>query len=408
MRVRWISGIVLLGLAAGLLAWNFLKPAGNDTSPASNQAEITKPQGTGLADKGIASKPASGKAAQPAVPVKTATASLRDVPMIVAATGRTAAFESVTLKSRIDGQVVTTPFAEGRHVKRGDILVQLDPADFAARLRQAEANQARDQAQLAKSQADVERYLALKNKGFISEEKLNDVRTTQAANAAAVSADQAAVDVARLQLSYCTIRSTIDGIVGARLVFPGTGVKANDTALAVVNRIKPLLVAFSVPEKHLTKIRQIYAGGTSGKAGLVAMVSPPDNPALTVSGKVDFLDNAVDTATGTIQMKATLPNTDEALSAGQFVNVRLTLDTLRQVVSIPTEAVQQGPNGLFVYTVSTEDTAQLRAIEVLTSQNEWAVVASGLEAGETVVTDGQLRLTPGARIKRAESRPSQQ
>lgn len=407
MRVRLISSIVLLGLAAGLLAWIFGRPTGNGTASASNQVEITPAPGTGLADKGITAKPASGKAVQPAVPVKTATASLRDVPLTLAATGRTAAFESVTLKSRIDGQVVTTSFAEGRHVKRGDVLVQLDPADFAARLRQAEANLARDQALLAKSQADVERYLALKSKGFISEEKLNDVRTTQAANAAAVNADYAAVDIARLQLSYCTIRSTIDGIVGARLVFPGSSIKANDTSIAVVNRIKPLFVTFAAPEKHLAKIRQAYAGGTAGKSGLVAMVSPPDNPALTVSGKVEFLDNAVDTATGTIQMKATLPNADEALSAGQFVNVRLTLDTLRQVVTIPTEAVQQGPNGLFVYTVSAEDTAQLRAIEVLASQNEWAVVSSGLEAGETVVTDGQLRLTPGARINRAESRPSQ-
>lgn len=344
--------------------------------------------------------PAPGKkgAGQGPIPVLMTKARLRDVPLTLDVTGRTVAFESVALKARVDGQVLAVAFAEGQHVRRGDVLLRLDPADFQARLRQAEANLARDQAQAAKAQADVDRYLALKARGFVSDEKVGEMRSAASAAAATVRADQAAVDIARLQLDYATLRAPIDGIVGARLVFPGSAVKVNDTVLAVVNRVRPIHVAFAVPEKHLSRLR---AGLGAGKTAVKAAISPPDDKTPPSIGEVRFIDNAVDPATGTIQMKAVLANEAETLTPGQFVNVVLTLETLPQAVTVPTEAVQQGPEGPFLYVVGDDGAAQLRKIRLTTIQAGLAVIADGLTAGETVVTDGQLRLTPGARVKPA-------
>jgi membrane fusion protein, multidrug efflux system len=361
----------LLGVAIAVVAaasWLFLKP--------------------------IAPPPAAKGAS--AVPVLITKATLRDVPLTLTATGRTVAFESVTLKARIDGQAQAVPFAEGQHVRRGDVLVRLDPADFAAKLRQAEANLARDQAQSAKAQADVERYLALKARGFVSDEKVGEMRSAATAAAATVRADQATVDVARLQLDYATVAAPFDGIVGARLVFPGSAVKANDTALAVVNRVRPMFVTFAVPESHLPRLR---AGMSTGKAPLRVTVSLPGDKT-AMSGEVRFIDNAVDSATGTIQVKATLANDAEALTPGQFVNVALVLETLPQALTVPSEAVQQGPDGPFLYVV-VDGVAQLRKVHLAATQDGLSVVTDGLAAGETVVTDGQLRLTPGAKVKPA-------
>jgi multidrug efflux system membrane fusion protein len=327
-----------------------------------------------------------------------AHAERRDMPLTLEITGRTAAFESVTLKARVDGQVLAVPFAEGRHVRRGDILVRLDPADFQARLRQAEANLARDAAQSAKAQADVERYVALKARGFVSDEKVGEMRTAASAAAAAVHADQAAVDLARLQLDYTTVRAPFDGVVGARLVYPGSAVKLSDTALAVVNRVRPLYVGFAVPEKYLPRLR---AGLTAGQHGLRATIGLPGDKTFSANGTVAFLDNAVDAATGTIQMKATLANDAETLTPGQFVNVSLLLDTLAAAVTVPAAAIQQGPAGAFLYVVKADGSVEMRKIRLAASQAGLAIVAEGLAAGETVVTDGQLRLTPGAKVKPA-------
>ncbi len=352
--------------------------------------------------KSDSSAPAKKGAGPGPVPVLMAKAELRDVPLTLEVSGRTAAFESVTLKARVDGQVQAVSFAEGQHVRRGDVLLRLDPADFQARLRQAEANLARDQAQAAKAQADVERYVALKAKGFVSDERVGEMRTVATAAAATVRADQAGADVARLQLGYATVRAPFDGIVGARLVFPGSAVKVNDTALAVVNRVRPLYVTFAVPEKHLPRLRAGLANNRAGKAALTATIGLPGDKTTTLTGEVRFIDNAVDAATGTIQMKATLANETETLTPGQFVNVALVLETLAQAVTVPAETVQQGPDGPFLYVVS-DGAAQLRKVRLAATQAGLAVIANGLTAGETVVTDGQLRLTPGAKVKPAGS-----
>lgn len=344
----------------------------------------------------LQAKKASAPATKaPPVPVVVAQAVGGRMPVVLGVVGRAEAYESVTLKSRLDGQVLSVAYTEGQHVAQGEVLVRLDPADYEARLAQAEANLAKDRALLAKAHADVERYVALKARGFVSDEKVNEVRTAEAAAAATQKADQAALELARLQLSYTTVKAPFAGVVGARLVFPGTAVKTNDTALAVVNRIRPLYVTFSVPEKHLPRLRAAMQGGP-----LNVRVGLPGSKEAAFAGQARFIDNAVDPATGTIQMKAVLDNRDEKLTPGQFLNVSLDLETLDNAVLVPSETVQQGAEGNFAYVVKADDTVELRKVEVVASYQGRSAIGQGIAAGETVVTDGQLRLTPGTAVQR--------
>lgn len=334
-------------------------------------------------------------AGKPPVPVRLAQAEMRDVPRRIELSGRTEADATVTLKSRVDGQVQAVSFAEGQPVREGEVLVQLDPADLKARLGQAAANLEKSRAQAVRARADVERYVALRGKGFVSEEKVAEIRTAAQAADATALADAAAVEVARLQLSHTTIRAPFAGVIGARLVFPGTAVKANETALAVINRVRPLRAVFAVPEKYLP---QLHATLRRGDGSLAATVTTPDGK--TVAGSVRFLDNSVDTATGTIQLKADLPNADTSLTPGQFVNVRLVLETLHDAIVVPAEAIQQGSAGSFVF-VAREGKVAIRPVQVVTVEDGQAVLADGLAAGESVVTEGQLRLTDGAAYRTA-------
>lgn len=350
--------------------------------------------GGGYWYRSASSAPAAASKVMPPVPVTVARAGVADVPLLLDVVGRAEAYESVTLKARVDGQVAAVAYVDGQHVQPGQVLVKLDPGDFDARLKQAQAALRRDEVQLSKARADVQRYLALKERGFISEEKVNDLRTVEAAAAATLKADQAAIDLARRQLDYATIRAPFAGVVGARLVFPGSAVKVNDTALAVVNRVQPLYVTFSVPERHLPGLRRAKAGGE-----LVALVSLPSDKTQRFSGKVKFIDNAVDAATGTIQLKALLDNAQEKLTPGQFVDVSVVLESLKGVVVVPDEAVQQGQDGNFLFVVLPNNTVEPRKIEVQTSHRGLTVIAKGVATGETVVTDGQLRLTKGATVQ---------
>jgi multidrug efflux system membrane fusion protein len=328
----------------------------------------------------------------PPVPVAVAQATTRDLPVVLGVVGRGEAIETVTLKSRVDGQVLVVRFAEGKPVAAGELLLKLDPADFQARVEQAEANLARDQALLDKARADVARYQALLEQQFVSQEKVAEMGANAAAAAATVHADQAALDLARLQLSYTQIRAPFSGVTGARLVFPGAAVKTNETALAVVNRVKPLQVSFAVPEKYLPKIRAAQAGGT-----LKVTVGVPSGK--QAPGKIVFLDNAVDPTTGTLRMKAEIANADASLTPGQFLAVNLRLDTLNNAVVVPAEAIQQGPEGTFVYVLSEDGGARMRKVDVALVRDGLAAIGKGLAAGETVVTDGHSRLTPGAKVK---------
>ena len=371
-KTRTILLIVAVLAAGGGAAWYLARPE----TPAGRKGQTPPP-----------------------VPVKLARAVVRDMPLRLEITGRTEAYETVTLKARIDGQVHSVSFTEGQHVRQGDVLLRLDPADFQARLNQAAANLAKSQAQLAKARADVERYIALRAKGFVSEEKVSEMRTAAATAESTAMADAAAVELARLQLSYTTIKAPFAGVVGAKLVFPGTAVKVNDTALAVVNRVRPLYVGFAVPEKYLP---QLQAGMRSERKAMKAAISLPGGGAAW-EGDIRFLDNGVDVATGTIQLKAIVPNADEKLAAGQFVSVSLVLDTLREAVVIPAEAVQQGAEGSFLFVAKEDGTVEIRKIRVASVQQQFAIIAEGLAGGETAVTEGQLRLTAGARVKAADA-----
>lgn len=342
----------------------------------------------------------------PPVPVVLAKAVAQDMPVVLSAVGRAEAYETVMVKSRVDGQVASLQFTEGQHVRQGEELIRLDGNDFTLRLQQAEAALARDDAQLAKAKADTERYVALRARNFVSEEKVNEMRSNEAALSATRRADQAALELARSQLSYTSIRAPFAGVVGAKLVFPGGTVKANDTGLAVINRVQPLYVGFALPEKYLPRLRAAQA--KADKAGLTVSVNLPGERQTTFTGKVRFVDNTVDAATGTILLKALFENRNEALMPGQFLNLTLNLDTLDNVVAVPSEAIQQGPDGAFVYVVEAEDKVAVRKVEVGASHAGATAVLKGIATDETVVTDGQLRLTPGAKVvaKKAAATPA--
>ncbi len=370
---KHLKGWFILVLALGGVGYWWFSPK------SGNGAE--DPQAKGGKDKAL-------------VPVLVAHAALGDVPVSLDLVGRAEAYESVNLMSRVDGQVAEVAFAEGQHVKAGQVLVRLDERDYAARLRQAEATLARDQANLAKAKADVVRYVALKDQGFVSTEKVDEVRAVLAAAEATVSADQAAVDLARLQLGYTTIRAPFAGVVGARLVFPGSAVKVNETSLAVVNRVSPLFVTFAVPEKYLGQIR-----GRLNLDSRKVEVRIPGASGPGQTGELRFLDNRVDAGTGTIQMKAVLDNKDEGLTPGQFLEVSLVLETLKSVVTVPAEAIQQGPEGSFVFVVQPDQGVKQRPVQVALIRDGRAALTEGLQAGDAVVTDGQSRLTPKSKVK---------
>ena len=336
---------------------------------------------------------ATAKKPPPPTPVSVARAETRNMPVELEVVGRGEAYESVTLKSRVDGQVVDMPFREGQRVAQGDVLVKLDPADFQAKAAQAEANLVRDQALLKKARADVERYQALKAQGFVSEEKVAELAATSEAAAAAVQADKAALELARLQLGYTTLRAPFAGLVGDKRAHPGAAVKVNDTELVTLNRIKPLYVTFSVAERHIPALRAALAGKRLG-----VEVRVPGEKRHGYRGQVRFVDPAVDASTGTLRLTAELPNEDESLAPGQFLDVVLILDTLRDAVTVPAEAVQQGPAGAFVYALKGEE-AGMRKVELGPVREGVAVIAKGLAAGETVVTDGHSRLVPGGKVK---------
>lgn len=330
----------------------------------------------------------------PPVPVLATTAKQQDMPIVLDLVGRGEAFESVSVMARIDGQVRQVMYRQGQRVRTGDVLVRLDPSDFDARLKQAEAAQARDAAVLKQAEAQVVRYQALKQQGFVSDEKLSDLRATSDADAATVKADRANVEFARLQASYATLRAPIDGIVGAQLVFPGTAVKTNETVLAVINRVQPLRVAFALPESHLDEVREALAQGT-----LSAMIKAPGSDGPGIRAKVNFIDNAVDATTGTAQMKAVLDNADGLLAPGQYLRVALIVKTLKDAVVVPDQAVQQGPSGTVVYVVNPDQGITIRKVVVGTSRGGLSAIASGVAAGETVITDGHLKLTPTSKVK---------
>lgn len=329
---------------------------------------------------------------KPATPVTVAPVTTRDVPVELAAIGNVEPFASVTVKSMVGGSIQTVHFKEGQDVAKGALLFTIDPRPFAASLAQAEALLARDLAMAANAREQARRYQSLIKDGIVTREQYEQYQANADALAASVASDRAAVESAKLQLSYCSIRSPMAGRTGNLAVNAGNLVKANDTpALVTLNQITPLYVTFALPEKELPTIKSRMGSHIPVEA-TIPNVPGPERGVLT------FLDNGVDPATGTIKLKATFANKERKLWPGQFVNVRITMDLRKNAAVVPTRAIQTGQKGEFVFVVKKDATVEVRPIKAGIARDGLTVVENGVLPGDTVVTDGHMRLAPGGKV----------
>jgi len=362
--------------------------------------QFTGLQFTGL----IGGKAPEQKGARPAAAqaVVAGVAEVLPTPVQVSAIGTVQSIATVIIKSRVDGQIADVHFEEGQDVKEGDLLFTLDNRSFQAQLAQAEAILQRDRAQLERAQLELKRQTELADRGVASAQKLEDAQMAEKVLQAAIRASEAAAENARVNLSYTTIRSPITGRTGSVILKRGNVVKSNDTTtnavpLVTITQLRPIYVSFTIPERHLPDIRAALADSERLPA-VVTMPSQPDKP---ITGMLTFVDNQVDAATGTITLKATFANDDIRLWPGQFVNVNLTLGIQAHAVVVPSPTIQIGQNGPYVFVIKEDSTVELRLVRIDRTVGNRTVVASGLNAGERVVVDGQLRLNNGTRVTMA-------
>jgi len=331
-------------------------------------------------------------------PVVADVAAEISAPIEVTAIGNVQSIATVMIKSRIDGEIAQVHFEEGQEVKAGDLLFSLDDRVARAQLIQNEANLERDRAQLRRFQLEVARQTGLANRGIAPVQKLEDVTTSEAVFEATVRASEAAVETARINLNFTTIRAPIAGRTGSVALKRGNVVKAVDTLptvtpMVTITQLRPIYVTFTVPERHLGDLRAALVSGR-----LPVVITVPGSPLNPIAGQLTFIDNQVDAATGTISLKATFANDDERLWPGQFVNVIVTLGVQANVLAVPSTAIQVGQNGPHVFVIRPDSTVELRLVRVDRTVTNQTVIAGGLAAGERVVVDGQLRLTNGARV----------
>jgi multidrug efflux system membrane fusion protein len=329
------------------------------------------------------------------VPVLVAPAAKADVPVYLDAVGTIKALNTVTVRPQVDGKLLSVGFKEGDDVKKGDVLARIDPTTYQAQLDQAIAKKAQDSAQLANAKIDLDRYEKLAATNAINKQQADTQRALVAQFAALVQSDQAAIENMQATLGYTTIVAPIDGRTGIRMVDEGNIVHASDanSAIVVITQVKPISVLFNLPQQELGQVNSAFAKGP-----LAVEAQRPDSDAVIDRGTLRVVDNQVDQTTGTVKLKAEFPNVNLQLWPGQFVNVRLLIDTLKGVVTIPTGAVQRGPNGAFVYVVKDDDTVAMRPIVVQKQDEALTVVASGLTPPERVVTTGFVRLNDGSKI----------
>jgi len=336
-----------------------------------------------------------GPAVMPPPLVTVERATSRDVPLYLNEIGTNSAFESVTVMPQVDGRIVELHFRDGADLKKGDLLFVIDPRPFQNQLDSARANLAQQKAALDLARIQFDRAAAIINTRAISQQDYDTKKNAVSVQEAQVQAAQAAVENAKLNLEYCYIRSPIDGRAGARLVDVGDTVKANTAELLSIRRIDPIYANFTITERELPKVQAKLSHG-----GLKALVRVPSEPeAQARMAKVEFLDNSVQDATGTVGLRATVPNRDRQLWPGQFVNVKLILGVQQGAVLIPSQATQISQTGPFVYVVNSENAVELRQLSLGQRQGENVVVLQGVTAGEQVVTTGQLTLSPGAKVR---------
>ncbi|HEY3908283.1 MAG TPA: efflux RND transporter periplasmic adaptor subunit [Stellaceae bacterium] len=365
---RAIAGAAIVGAAVAVLLWHSL--GGNG------------PQAT-------------AQAPAPGVPVTAGIVRAEDVPVFLQGIGTVQAYNMVAVKSRVDGQIVKVDFKEGQEVKQGQPLFQIDPRPYQAALEQAQAAKQKDEAQLVGAKLDLERYSKLLGSGYQTRQSYDQQTALVGQVAAAIKGDQAQIDTAELNLGYADIRSPIDGRLGARLVDKGNLVHASDnTVLVTITEVKPIFVSFTLPQETLDEIREAQQ-----KAPLVVRAYSGDGSKLLSQGKLTLIDNSIDQSTGTIHLKARFDNQDERLWPGEFVSLRVILKVLPKVATVPSQTIEEGPDGQYAYVINSDDTVERRTVAVASVQDGMAVITKGLTPGERVVVEGQYRLTEGVRVK---------
>lgn len=333
------------------------------------------------------------------IPVETALATRMNVPIYLQGLGTVQAFYTVKITPQVSGQLQKVGFVEGQMVNKGTLLAQIDPRTYQAALEQAVATKAKDAAQLANAERDLKRYRTLAPENLTSRQTLDTQQAQVAQIKAQLKADQAAIDSARTELDYTTIRSPIRGLTGIRMVDPGNIVHATDTTpIVVITQVQPISVIFTLPENDLYEINSAMAKGPVSVVALAADASAGDKVMLD-RGTIDLIDNQIDQDTGTIRLKATFPNPHKTLWPGEFVTTRTLLKTEHDVLTIPSTALQRGPDGTFTYVVQPDDTVKAQPITVSDENGDTVVVNSGLASGARVVTSNQFRLQPGSRIE---------
>jgi multidrug efflux system membrane fusion protein len=383
---RKSTAVITVLVAVGVAAWAWANPQSSINSylPTALQSAPAKQE-----------KATAGKKER-VVPVQIAVAATRNIPIRLDGVGTVKARSKVAIKTRVDGQLFEATVKDGQLVKKGDLLFRLDPRPFEVLVKQAEANLARDQANHEKVVTDLRRFTSLAAKGISPKQREDDTQSQVAAMAATVRASEAALELARLNLSYSTIQSPIDGRIGNILVTPGNMVRANDTgALLVITELSPVYVTFALPEQYLADIRK-----RMGAHELQVNVKTAGDGKPT-TGTLNFINNEVDSASGTIQVQALFANDDRQLVPGQFVRASVLLDELKSAVVVPARALQINSKGHYLWVAKPDSTAELRRVGIGPSLNDITTITTGLTAGETVVTDGQLRLFPGARMAAA-------
>src|SRR3954465_325592 len=375
MILRSVLGSLLIGGALAAAACS-----------GGEAVSTTPPPGGGRGGGGGGPGPAGAGTA--------AAAQQKAVPLDVTAIGTVIAASTVAVRAQITGELMSVNFKEGDEVEQGQVLFTLDKRPFEAALAQAEAQLQKDLAQAANARSQATRYQDLAQRGIATREQVDQMTTQAAALEATVAADRANIQSARVQLDYATIEAPISGRTGLLQVHKGNLVRANDTAPIVsINRITPVYVTFAVPESMLPQFKKFMAART-----IRVEAKAPNDPASPSIGKIDFIDIAVDATTGTIKVKGTFPNEDRRLTPGQFVNVNVTLTTDANATVVPTVAVQSGQQGNFVYVIKSDNTAELRPVTVARTHGDDSIIRTGVKPGETIVTDGQLRLVPGSRV----------
>ena len=378
----WVWGLVVVLVAAGI--WYFRTRGIQASNPGG--APATNPGGPGGA---------MGMGDQP-LPVVVTTARKGDLPVYFNGLGTVTAFNTVTVRSRVDGQIVKINFTEGQFVKEGDSLIEIDPRPFQVQKEQAEGQLAKDQAQLKNAQVDYERYQMLFKEGVIPKQQLDTQQAAVGQSEGAIRADVAQIDNAKLQITYAHITAPISGRVGLRLVDIGNIVHASDTnGLVVITQLQPIAVLFSLPQDQLP---QVMARMRTG-APLIAEAYDRDNSEKIATGKLLTIDNQIDTATGTYKLKAVFDNSRNELFPNQFVNMHLLVETAKNVIIVPTTAVLHGPKGAYVFAVAQGNTVKMQEVTLAHSTGDLSGISSGLAAGEVVVVDGQDKLQDGSKIE---------